>query len=493
MRPSGPPPIVAAAGPAPLGAAFNREGGPFLLPETAPRYPRSASRMRTLHWYLLRQVMASVVMTVLVFTFVLLLGNVLKEILGLLVNRQATLGIVLEAIALLVPYVLVYALPMGLLTATLLAFGRFSADQELTAARASGISLIALAAPVLLLSLVLSGLSGWFNLHLAPQCRMAYKELFYRLGMEKPTTLLAENQFIKDFPGYVIYVGSTHGNTLKNVVIYQMETNRPPPTPDDTEGPAILPETPVLTNEAPDTAIETNEALTIPITTNEAPEILIATNASPDSADATNAAPVPDAQPPAPPDSPPRSSLSPSIPRVELVLSAPEATVSIDPTNGQVRLFLPEVEGVYRDSWQLGGARDRALLLPVRLNAPRRETLRLSEMTFPRLMQEYYDYRRRGVDTTPVAVQMHRQVAFSFACIGFALIGIPLGVRAHRRETSAGVALALVLVLVYYGFIILGQAWETRPERLPHLILWIPNLLFQSVGAALLWRVNRRS
>jgi len=458
--------------------------------------------MRTLHWYLLRQVMASVVMTVLVFTFVLLLGNVLKEILGLLVNRQATLGIVLEAIALLVPYVLVYALPMGLLTATLLAFGRFSADQELTAARASGISLIALAAPVLLLSLMLSGLSGWFNLHLAPQCRMAYKELFYRLGMEKPTTLLAENQFIKDFPGYVIYVGSAHGNTLKNVVIYQMETNRPPPSPDDTESPAILPEIPALTNEAPtiaiatnaasDIPIATNEASDIPIATNEAPDSPVATNASPDSAEATNAAPDLDAQPPAPPESPPRGNLSPSIPRVELVLSAPEATVSIDPTNGQVRLFLPEVEGVYRDSWQLGGARDRAILLPVRLNAPRRETLRLSEMTFARLMQEYYDYRRRGVDTTPVAVQMHRQVAFSFACIGFALIGIPLGVRAHRRETSAGVALALVLVLLYYSFIILGQAWETRPERLPHLVLWMPNLLFQAVGAALLWRVNRR-
>jgi lipopolysaccharide export system permease protein len=141
----------------------------------------------------------------------------------------------------------------------------------------------------------------------------------------------------------------------------------------------------------------------------------------------------------------------------------------------------------------------------------------ISDMTFTQLWDELHDMERRlsvprpignmtkeqlrgrkfqlqlGLEelTEPVRFQMHRQAAFSFACLGFTLVGIPLGVRMHRRETNLGIGVALILVALYYSFILLGQSLDTRPEWAPHLMVWLPNFIFQAVGAVLLWRVNR--
>jgi lipopolysaccharide export system permease protein len=349
-----------------------------------------------------------------VFTFVLLLGNVLKEVLALLVNQQASFGTLAYAVGLLVPYVLVFALPMGMLTATLLTFGRFSADNELTAVRASGISLLSVCAPILGFSLLLCVLCAFINLQFAPQCRLAYKRLIDRAPIERLERLLPERTFIRLAGGsaegeekrasYTLYFGRLRDGELRNVRVYQIERG----------GTNLL-----------------------------------------------------------------------------SVIDAPSGTLSIDRTNKSVHLLL-------RDAWLLTlheGERQPVFFseVPLDLTVPVKaeKEASLGDLTFAALWEKRRELKAQGLDTTPVDVQIHSQVAFSFACFAFTLIGIPLGVRAHRRETSVGIAIALAFVVLYYGFLILGQSLETRAALRPYLIVWLPNFVFQIAGLILLRKVNR--
>jgi lipopolysaccharide export system permease protein len=384
--------------------------------------------VKTLHNYLTRQVFASLLLTVAVFTFVLLIGDALKEILPLLISGRARFGTMVEVIGLLIPFLWAFALPMGFLTATLLVFGRFSADQELTAARASGISLLSLISPVLLLSIFFCIVNAWINMDIGPRSRVACKNLIFQLRGELVGAQLPEGQFIRDFPGYIFYAEKNDGGKLENVMVFWLDRN--------------------TTIQAPQGQVEVNatnkqftldlfDARSVTITTNGG-AVLTSVREWPITPGGFNTAT--------------NQFLKPKI---------------SDMTFGQLRDELRDLE------------RQLALPPPAATNS---DQLRAQLREAGKQRQDL---------TEPVRVMMNRQIAFSFACFGFTLVGIPLGIRVHRRETNIGVAIALGLVLVYYSFMILAYSLSARPEFAPHLIVWLPNFIFQAVGAVLLWRANR--
>ncbi len=79
--------------------------------------------MRILRRYVLRELLSPFLMAFIIFTFVLVTGNLVK-LADLLVNKGVPFWDVLKLFGLLIPSLLSHTIPMAILTGTLLAFGR---------------------------------------------------------------------------------------------------------------------------------------------------------------------------------------------------------------------------------------------------------------------------------------------------------------------------------------------------------------------------------
>ncbi len=185
--------------------------------------------MGTLNKYIFKQVAAAAFMTVALFVFVLVLGNVVKEVMGDLAAGRLSLGFFLYIVALIIPGVIPYALPLGMLTGILLVFGRMSAQSEVVAMKACGRSIYSMAAPVFLLAIAASIFSVAINFYYAPAADYAYKTSLKNLIRANPLQFIYPGAFIRDFPGYVIYADKAEGKELLNFRIWEMGRDGNPP------------------------------------------------------------------------------------------------------------------------------------------------------------------------------------------------------------------------------------------------------------------------
>lgn len=369
--------------------------------------------MNILARYVTKQTLVTLLITLSVFTFVLLMGRMMRQLSEMLMTQQIGWKAVAWFVLLITPYVLSFTLPMAMLATTLLVFGRLSADNEITAMRASGIGLGQVAAPVVILATLTMGVCLYINAFLSPQCRIEYRTRFVRLGAERPTALLEEGVYIKNFPGLVIYIARKKENVLEDVTVYTLADDG----------------------------------------------------------------------------------------KVISSLRAQKGIVTAQPETMKLMLDLYNVRGDLRDPKEPTNVRkihpgtsarryplELDLAAAMRKNVTTREPI---DMTFPELRTEIRTLREKGIYPAAVLMEAHQRVALAVACLAFTFIGIPLGIKTSRRETSIGIAISLGLALCFYFVMILAKTFKSQPHLYPEAILWAPNLIFELLGLWLLWRVTR--
>lgn len=172
--------------------------------------------MKILDKYIVREFVPPFLLGLLLFTFVLLINKIFK-LTEMVVNKGVSLWEVVRLVSYIMPSFLTLTIPMAVLLATLVAFGRFSTDSEITAFKATGFSAYRLMMPIMGIALLATAFTAYFSLYLGPEKARSFKQDLFVLAKSKAFAGFEEEMF---------------NDSFKNVVIYARRT----PSPNEMEG-----------------------------------------------------------------------------------------------------------------------------------------------------------------------------------------------------------------------------------------------------------------
>lgn len=177
--------------------------------------------MKIINRYICWNLLTTLALAIVVLSFILVVGSFAK-LSGLLAQGVSVIPL-LQLVLLKLPQILGYTIPFGLLLSTILLFNRMSVDYEITAVRASGVSLLQISAPAILLSMLLSFLCGWLQLYIAPNFNHDARWLVREQGVRDPLTILDEGRFVEIFDGTKISIDKRDGDWVENIHIYRLD------------------------------------------------------------------------------------------------------------------------------------------------------------------------------------------------------------------------------------------------------------------------------
>jgi len=186
--------------------------------------------MRILDRYVLKEVFPSFLLGVLVFTFVILLNEILRFA-QRLVSQSASMADTLGILLNLLPSVLCLTIPMGFLLGVLISLGRLAADSEIIAMRASGISLYRLLIPILIAATIAWGASSHLIINVLPDSNQRVRQLFFKVLTSQAGTEVRPRVFYdRLFPNLMFLVLDTPTgvNYWENVILADLSDPQSP-------------------------------------------------------------------------------------------------------------------------------------------------------------------------------------------------------------------------------------------------------------------------
>ena len=381
--------------------------------------------MKTLERYVFGAFLSSFLLAFLVLTFVLTIG-LFVQIVGYILDGLP-FDLVGRFALVSFPETMQWTIPIGLLVASILVFSRMSADSEIAAMRACGVNLLTIMRWPLLFAAFCTLAGLFINNEIAPRGHEVRRDLVKRLSVGSGLELLEPGRVIDDFPKVKIYCDDKQDNKLINLVVLDYSNPR--------IDRMITATTAEVSRVGRDLVLQMH-GITVD----------------------------------------PMDEEHPGLVRVESYrYHVKDALRDVKYKRREKDLtLLPRMteDGVVRSEMLHAIARAKKEVKEARAQSSEELKSKARRLARRKLSDVKTEFMKRWVS--------------AFASLCFVLIGVPLGIRAQRRESTIGMAIALAVALAYNLLELLMTSLSKNYSVHPELLIWLPVVLCLALAARLI-------
>ena len=437
--------------------------------------------MKILNRYIVKEHLYPFISALSALLFVLL-ANFLLRSMDRFLGKGLELTLILEYVFLNLAWILALAVPMAILVATLMAFGRLSADNEISAMRAASISYFRLLVPALLFSCIIAGLMMYFNNQVLPEMNHKARMLSSDISRKRPDLDFDVGYFIDAIPKYNFLLGSRNEEVFSDITIFSNRDGRKQQT--------ITASTGTISTVDDGVVLHLDDGVIheyIGNEKNEYRQIYF-------------------------------DKYQVMIPVDNMVMSRRDSNIRGDRemtftmmkdkiksykekiTNTHIRIrdrLINEAVKLNIES----GVDSLTLITPLvaqqtlfQYEIDIADTLKEAKIGSMTRVKRRLKNMKRGIESdfslvtsynnsiNKYLVELHKKFSIPFASIIFVLIGAPLGMMVRKGGFVVSMAFSLGFFIIYWVFLIGGEEFADRGLLSPVLSMWLPNLVLGLLG-----------
>ena len=363
-------------------------------------------KLRILDKYLFTEVFMTFLFGICAFSAVFIGSGTLFRIAKYITDYGATLPMVIKVFVYSLPNIIIWTFPMSMLLAALMTYGKMSGSSEITAMKSCGISFYRIAAPAVVLGLIVSLFAIWFNEEVVPRANNAYERTVNNEIKGNTAPASQEHIIIKE----------VNSSLIKRIIYarrYDSETKR-------------------------------MEHITMQMFE-------------------------------------------------EGKLKTVENAAYADWLGDSWLMHDGVIYEVQDDGVKAHNSRFDTQKLPVNMS-PRKimeSQKKMEEMTRSELREQIKILGEQFVNTKKLEAELAQRYTVPMASLIFALVGVPLGMQPNRRSSSAGFAISVIIIFIYYAGMVMASALGRGGALPPTLAVWLPNIISGAFGYYLVRKAAR--